>query len=357
VSEEIACVKMESVDPVVVLRALHMAHGYYLVCKPVRDVLGALLREVPGDAITLDIVDMVMAAVSLDLRSVLELPAEFLAACVARHPSRVFRDAPLVVSTPVMLESFLTLTPAAVLEWVEDDKVEVHTENDVVYLLSLWIDAQASAGHPCTEDLLAAFAVNLRLGDCGPAYLQHVLPGMTWVAKRVNLPRLMAIRGLADARVALSHICDPCLTDGVVKARARSAMPCEVSGSYEFDPDPDNVDNVGRWVLGEARDVGRGVLVLNGFAVTVSLRPIFTHSSMPTLICDFRALVSAVAFKSSMQVGPLKATRQRATIAGVRMSTTGIISSDDLENLENGKQKVKVKVTISDMDMLGRRRA
>jgi hypothetical protein len=89
---------------------------------------------------------------------------------------------PDVVTQPGLLARFCGLPHAAVVAWAKSDSLQVHSENDVVYLLSEWVTAQATAGYPFSADQLKQLVHSVRLADCGPSYPQMIVPELDWFA-------------------------------------------------------------------------------------------------------------------------------------------------------------------------------
>jgi hypothetical protein len=162
--------QVESDDAELLLRALHRA-DFYDANVP---HLASRLTQVPGEAITADAVQLAISERhGFFPRS---LPKEFLAMCDNRHPAVVFGSVPSVVTTPALLTRFKVLSHAAVLVWLRDDALKVHSENDVVYLLSAWVQAQEIVSAGQLEELVKL----VRLDDCCPAYRQCVIPALDW---------------------------------------------------------------------------------------------------------------------------------------------------------------------------------
>ncbi|KAG1660076.1 hypothetical protein FOA52_006422 [Chlamydomonas sp. UWO 241] len=194
--------QVESTDAELLLRALHLADRF-LVSAPVAQLLASRLVQVPCDAITADIV---LLAYSERSGTAVPLPKEFLTMCDSRHPAVVFWHVPAVVTTPDLLARFCSLSHAAVLAWAADDDLGVHSKNDVVYFLSEWVEAQKRGGRPCSAEQLKQLVHAVRLSDCGPAYLQSVLPALDWFQSgHKSLRKFALFRGLKD-RIALGSV-------------------------------------------------------------------------------------------------------------------------------------------------------
>ncbi|KAG1655531.1 hypothetical protein FOA52_000012 [Chlamydomonas sp. UWO 241] len=237
--------QVESTDAEVLLRALHLADRF-LVSAPVAQLLASRLVLVPGDAITADIVQLAFNERS---GTAVKLPKEFLAACDSRHPAVVFRHVPEVVWSPDLLARFCSLSHAAVLVWAADGGLEVNSENDVVFLVSEWVEAQKIGGRPCSTAQLEQLVHTLRLLDCGPAYLQFALPALDWFkSRRKSLCRLTLSRGLTYAGVKFTK---PSCTPDAWTAEPRERLAeCEavlewhVSAEKLEELDADGVNNL-----------------------------------------------------------------------------------------------------------------
>ncbi|KAG1673859.1 hypothetical protein FOA52_012884 [Chlamydomonas sp. UWO 241] len=188
--------QVKSTDAEVLLLALHLADRF-LVSAPVAQLLASRLSQVPGDAITANIVQLAFNERS---GTAVPLPTEFLAMCDSRHPAVVFCIVSEVVETPDLLARFCSLSHAAVLVWASDGGLEVNSEKDVVYLLSEWVEAQERGGRPCSTAQLRQLMCMVRLSDCGPAYLQSILPALDWFkCGHKQLRKFALFRGLQDA--------------------------------------------------------------------------------------------------------------------------------------------------------------
>ncbi|KAG1675566.1 hypothetical protein FOA52_014154 [Chlamydomonas sp. UWO 241] len=64
--------------------------------------------------------------------------------------------------------------------WAKSDSPQVHSENDVVYLLSAWVQAQEAAGLPCSTEQLELLVGTVRLDDCGHSYERRIVPALDW---------------------------------------------------------------------------------------------------------------------------------------------------------------------------------
>jgi hypothetical protein len=132
---------------------------------------------VPADAITDDVV-----ALAFDERSdtlAAPLPLELMDKCRAYLRS-AFRNVPDVVVQPALLARFCFLPHTAVVAWAQSDSLQVRSENEVVYLLSAWVQAQEAAGCPCSDEQLTQLVHLVRLADCGPSYLLMIVPALDW---------------------------------------------------------------------------------------------------------------------------------------------------------------------------------
>ncbi|KAG1657943.1 hypothetical protein FOA52_000974 [Chlamydomonas sp. UWO 241] len=142
------CEHIDDVDEVMVrLRALALA-GYFQVAPSAGKLLANGLGDVPADLITDDVMQMAMNSRTGDLDP--PLPKEFLDKCVPRLVS-VFGNVPAVLRTPDLLARFCALRHDSVLAFMgqaDADDMQVHSENDVVALLTAWVDA---CGGSCTE--------------------------------------------------------------------------------------------------------------------------------------------------------------------------------------------------------------
>ncbi|KAG1672780.1 hypothetical protein FOA52_002768 [Chlamydomonas sp. UWO 241] len=107
---------------------------------------------------------------------------------------------------PALLERFLALPHAAVVAWAKFDSLQVHNENEVVYLLSVWVKSQETAGCPCSAEQLEQLVQSVRLADCGPSYVQSVVPELRWF--KSGLEHLGKV-GKAARRGPSTHIAGP----------------------------------------------------------------------------------------------------------------------------------------------------
>jgi hypothetical protein len=98
----------------------------------------------------------------------------------------------------------VALLRSVVMGWVSCDGLQVHSENDVVYLLTEWVHAQAAAGGPCSPAQLAQLVDKVRVLECGAFYLQFVLPNLDWFKSRALL--------LGVASVFAPHARNPALS-------------------------------------------------------------------------------------------------------------------------------------------------
>jgi hypothetical protein len=129
-------------DVLVRARAARLADRF-LVSKPVAQLLASRMADVPSDAITDDVLALAFDERSASLAT--PLPLMLMDKCRV-FLWRAFRNVPDVVTQPGLLARFCGLPHAAVVAWAETDSLQVHSENDVVYLLSEWVTDQETAG-------------------------------------------------------------------------------------------------------------------------------------------------------------------------------------------------------------------
>ncbi|KAG1672783.1 hypothetical protein FOA52_002771 [Chlamydomonas sp. UWO 241] len=163
-------------DVLVLLGAARLADRF-LVSQAVAQLLASRLAYVPADAITDDVLALVFDAYSALLAT--PLPLELIDKCRV-FLRTAFRNVPDVVTQPALLERFLALPHAAVVAWAKSDSLQVHSANEVVYLLSAWVRAQETAGCPCSAEQLELLVDTMRLAACGPSYLQMIVPALDW---------------------------------------------------------------------------------------------------------------------------------------------------------------------------------
>ncbi|KAG1660075.1 hypothetical protein FOA52_006421 [Chlamydomonas sp. UWO 241] len=356
--------QVESVDAEVLLRALHLADRF-LVSAPVAQLLASRLVQVPVDAITADIVQLAFSERS---GTAALLPKEFLAACDSRHPAVVFRNVPAVVSSPDLLARFCSLSHAAVLVWAADGGLEVNSENDVVFLVSEWVEAQKRGGRPCSPEQLKQLVHRVRLSDGGPAYLQFVLPALDWFkSSHKSLGTFSVFQGLKDAGVECNA---PSGTPDAWTAGPRERL-AEREAVMEWHASAEQLE-VQDDAL--ARGIKLGAVFSNGFWMSASLhrRASKTTPGELTLGC-FVAVYDAkmmkvepwpkqavVALSCSMELS--KAIQRRSSVffveglAGQRHSDVLRASSASVAalvapHLEDGQ--LKGKVTFSNVGRLG----
>ncbi|KAG1670292.1 hypothetical protein FOA52_003642 [Chlamydomonas sp. UWO 241] len=129
---------------------------FFLPSKSFVQLLYKALDAIPIDAIT---VDGMHLAMSERFGTVHPLPEEFWGKCLPRLVE-VFGNVPDVVELPDLLSLFCALKHASVLAWAEAD-LQVHSENDVAYVLTKWLEAQARGGvSSCSEGQVQ------QLADC-----------------------------------------------------------------------------------------------------------------------------------------------------------------------------------------------
>ncbi|KAG1680613.1 hypothetical protein FOA52_015062 [Chlamydomonas sp. UWO 241] len=157
--------RMATTDVLVLLRASRLADRF-LVSQAFAQVLASRLANVPTNAITDDVLALAFDAHSAALAT--PLPIQLMIKCRACL-REAFQNVQDVVAQPGLLERFLALPHAAVAVWIKLDSLQVHSENEVVYLLSTWVKAQKKAGCPCSAEQLEQLVHSVRLADCGPS--------------------------------------------------------------------------------------------------------------------------------------------------------------------------------------------
>jgi hypothetical protein len=247
-------------DVLVLLRALRLADRF-LVSKPVAQQLASRLADVPIDAIT----DGVLALV-FDERSdtlVAPLPLELMDKCRA-YLRTAFRNVPDVVTQPALLRRFRALPHAAVVAWATSDKLQVHSENDVVYLLSRWVKAQETAGRPCSDEQLEQLVHAVRLADCGPTYLQIVVPGLDWFKSGLKHLSTFAI---AQTFKDAGHTMPPDVPEAWTAQCREKLATCEAVVEFQLDTkELEVLDDLDEGVI------YLGSVFINGFCMSASLQ-------------------------------------------------------------------------------------
>ncbi|KAG1668747.1 hypothetical protein FOA52_014293 [Chlamydomonas sp. UWO 241] len=109
----------------------------------------------------------------------------------------VFGNVPAVVTTPHLLTRFCVLSHPVVMSWASCGGLQVHSENDVVYLLTEWVRAQA-AGGPCSPAELAQLVCKFRqekgLWSLG-VYVKVTEMAVPWPPSAAMAFRFSAIAG------------------------------------------------------------------------------------------------------------------------------------------------------------------
>ncbi len=89
----------------------------------------------------------------------------------------LFGNVPAALSDAPQLKQFCTLPYQAVLAWLSEDDLEVHSENCVLLLLSRWVKCNKTK---CSAQQLQELAHHVRVSHLSPSYLHSVLPKLSW---------------------------------------------------------------------------------------------------------------------------------------------------------------------------------
>ncbi|KAG1672785.1 hypothetical protein FOA52_002773 [Chlamydomonas sp. UWO 241] len=354
---------MPATDALVLLRAARLADRF-LVSQAVAQVLASCLADVPITAISDDVLALVFDAHSASLATT--LPMELMDKCRV-YLRTAFRKVPDVVTQPALLERFLALPHAAVVAWAQSDSLQVHSENEVVYLLSAWVKAQETAGLPCSAEQLELLVHSVRLADCGPSCLQMIVPALDWFkSSRTVLGKFVVSRALETAAMKYSK-------DTAVPAAWLADTPREKLASCEAVVEFQV--NAGRleWLYAaENNRINLDSVCVNGFWMTAFLlsRASDTSPGELTLGCHTKIDIAkttkavsrsahvAVAFSLLMKVG--KAARRGPTNFIVDANGRGYgdalsasaasVASLVAPHLEG--DQLKGKVSFSNVDLL-----
>ncbi|KAG1655532.1 hypothetical protein FOA52_000013 [Chlamydomonas sp. UWO 241] len=337
--------QVESVDAEVLLRALHLADRF-LVSAPVAQLLASRLVQVPADAITAGIVQLAFSERS---GTAVLMPKDGGDALLAR---------------------FCSLSHAAVLDWASDGGLEVSSENDVVYLLSEWVEAQKSAGRPCSAEELKQLVHMVRLSDCGPAYLQSILPALDWFKSgRKSLSRFAMFRGLTDAGLEYN---DTSSTPDAWTAGPRERL-AKRDTVIEWHVSAEQLEDAAE------KRLGVGAVFSNGFWMTAYLHRRASKTTPGEFMLGYFVKVdgdrmtkavpwpeqAAVALSCWIELGKEATERSsvRDVITGAESwgcidflgALAASVAAAVAPHLEDGQ--LKGKVTFSNVDLLGRRRS
>ena len=167
------------------------------ICLRLADRLGALhamdLLLSSLAAVTANTADYacLVQACSLPLGAWHRPACEPLTQAARTAATRLFGNVPAVIRNSQLRQQFCALPFPAVLAWAQADELEVHSENCVVFLLSVWVAAQRQAAAAGKSDIAPAalepsaeqleqLAHQVRVFHLGPAYLHSVLPSLDW---------------------------------------------------------------------------------------------------------------------------------------------------------------------------------
>ncbi|KAG1672787.1 hypothetical protein FOA52_002775 [Chlamydomonas sp. UWO 241] len=350
-------------DALMLLRAARLMDRF-LVSQAVVQVLSSRLTDVPANTITDDLLALVFDVHWASLANLLS--AELMDKCRV-YLRTAFRNVPDVVTQPALLERFLALPHAAVVAWAQSDSLQVHSENEVAYLLSAWVKAQETAGLPCSAEQLELLVHSVRLADCGPSCLQMIVPALDWFkSSRTVLGKFVVSRALETAAMKYSK-------DTAVPAAWLADTPREKLASCEAVVEFQV--NAGRleWLYAaENNRINLDSVCVNGFWMTAFLlsRASDTSPGELTLGCHTKIDIAkttkavsrpahvAVAFSLLMKVG--KAARRGPTNFIVDANGRGYgdalsasaasVASLVAPHLEG--DQLKGKVSFSNVDLL-----
>lgn len=181
-------------SPVLLVQALGLANRF-CASAPCTTTLASALANAPKESIDLDLLHAVFHEQLSDARALAPM-TPFLKACSQRLQD-LFGDVPAVIKDEQRRQTFCQLPPAAVTEWIKLDRLSVHSENCIVYLVSAWVEAQEEAGQACSPQHLEQLAREVRVVNLGPAYQNSILPSLAWFQGcKEWLPALQTIRRL-----------------------------------------------------------------------------------------------------------------------------------------------------------------
>ena len=107
-----------------------------------------------------------------------------------------------VIQSDDLRQQFCKLPHAAVLAWAESDRLQVQSENCVVYLLSAWVKAQQQqGGQGVSAAQLDQLAHQVRVLQLGLANQFFVLPNLKWFkccSSMAHWNTLMAYKGMTS---------------------------------------------------------------------------------------------------------------------------------------------------------------
>jgi hypothetical protein len=345
-------------DVLVLLRAARLADRF-LVSQTVAQLLASQLARVQIDSITDDVVALAFAT---------PLPLELMDKCRVYLWS-AFRHVPDVVTQPGMLARFCGLPHAAVVAWAKSGSLQVHSENDVVYLLSAWVAAQKTAGCPCSAAQMVQLVHSVRLADCGRTYLQMVVPSLDWFKSGLKALDKF-VMSLELDKAGMQHTRPPSVPDAWWAAEPRELATCEAVREFQVKPEKLEVLDAG-----DAGCRRLGSVFVNGFWMKAFLE-CRASETVPEVTLGCYTLVdaakmskivpwpehAAVAFSCSMQVGEaaMKDTGNYVvtgldswgypdTLDASAASVTALVAP----HLEGGQ--LKGKVTFANVDLLSRR--
>jgi hypothetical protein len=351
-------------DVLVLLRASHLADRF-LVSKPVAQLLASRLADVPDDAITDDVLALAFDERSASLAS--PLPLELMDKCRV-YLRTAFRNVPDVVTQPALLARFCSLPHAAVVAWSETDSLQVNSENDVVYLLSAWVEAQETAGCPCSAEQLKKLVYSVRLAECGPSYQHCVVPTLDWFKSGLKHLGAFAIsRDLKKAGVQHSGTSD--VPDAWLAAKPREKLAtCEVVMEFQV-----NAEKLEALDVAGTKFIFLDYVFVSGFWMKACLQS-FENKTTPGEItlgcyayvdCAKMAKVvpwpeaAAVAFSCSMEVGKaakigpstfIVEGRTARGYSNILDASAASMTALVAPHLEGGL--LKGKVTFSSVDLL-----
>ncbi|KAG1653947.1 hypothetical protein FOA52_002844 [Chlamydomonas sp. UWO 241] len=348
-------------DVLVLLRAARLADRF-LVSKPVAQLLASCLAVVPADAITDDAVVLALDERSASLAT--PIPLELIGKCRV-YVQTVFRNVSDVVTQPALLARFCALPHAAVVAWAQSDSLQVHSENEVVYLLSAWVYAQEAAGCPCSAEHLEQLVRSVRVADCGPSYLQMIVPALDWFESGLaHLGKFAVVQAFRNAGVQRFTMPDNVPKAWSAKPRAKLAT-CEAV--LEFQVGAEKLK-----VLG-AMGTNLDSVFINGFWMKGDLECAKSETTPTKLTLECYIHVDAakmtetvswpkhasVTYADTVEVGKAKAIGPGYSVSDVRQSwgypdildaSAASVAALVAPHLEGGQ--LKGKITFSDVDLL-----
>lgn len=153
--------------------------------------------------------------------------APLRAKCMQRV-MQLFDDVPATITSKELQQQFCALPFSVVLAWLKEDDLNVHSENCVVLLLSMWCRSQRINA---SREQMSELACHVRALHVSQLYLQEILPNLDWFS--AHWYHLQAITAAKLSGAKLSP--DPANWDNLPPAW--SADPRKRTGMFNLSLD------------------------------------------------------------------------------------------------------------------------